>query len=60
MRHHDNDLKIRKYIRRNYPELAGCKISIGQQGNTYRLLICDPFHVLHTIHVDITEVEVTA
>jgi len=48
--------RIHEYIYREYPELAGCKISIGRLGNVYRIIVTDRFHVLHTLNIPVSEI----
>jgi hypothetical protein len=43
--------ELRAFVEKEYPELAGGKISIGFLGDRYRLVVQDASHVLHTIHI---------
>jgi len=42
---------IRAFIEKEYPEFAGCQISIGLLGDVYRVMVEDQAHVCHTIHI---------
>ena len=43
--------ELREFIDFNYPELVGCQMSIGLIGDTYRIVVVDQCHVLHTFHI---------
>jgi hypothetical protein len=43
--------RMKAYIKRNYPELAGCEIAIGVLGNYYRVIVTDPLSVNHTLRI---------
>ena len=48
--------RIRSYIYREYPELAGYEISIGLLGGVYRIVVKDRFHILHTLNIPVSEI----
>jgi len=43
--------ELREFIDFNYPELAGCQMSIGLNRDTYRIVVIDQCHVLHTFYI---------
>lgn len=43
--------EIRAFVEKEYPELTGGPMSIGPLGDSYRVVVEDTFHVLHTIHI---------
>jgi len=43
--------RMKAYIKRNYPELVGCEISIGALVNYYRVIVTDPLNVVHTLRI---------
>ena len=43
--------EIRAFVEKEYPQLAGGRISIGLWGDHYRVVVEDASHVLHTLHI---------
>jgi hypothetical protein len=43
--------EIRAFVKKEYPELTGGRISIGLLGDQYRVMVEDASRVLHTIHI---------
>ena len=46
-----SERRMKAYIKRNYPALAGCEIAIGVLGNYYRVIVTDPLNVVHTLRI---------
>ena len=46
-----SERRMKAYIKRNYPELAGCELAIGVLGNYYRVIVIDPSNVNHTLRI---------
>jgi hypothetical protein len=42
---------IRAFISKEYPEFAGCEMSIGLLGGVYRVTVKDQDHGWHTVHI---------
>ena len=49
-----SERRMKAYIKRAYPDLAGCEIAIGVLGNYYRVIVTDQLNGNHTLRIPIS------